>query len=58
LLKDVSGIFSNHSVHIRAEGLLCLKPEGTRSAGKPELKWYESVEEGLKKMGVRNWRRN
>jgi hypothetical protein len=32
--------------------ILCLKP------GKPELKWLESVEEGLKDMGVSNWRRN
>jgi len=38
-----------------AESLFCLKPESTRNAGKPDLRWSESVEEGLKKMGVRNW---
>jgi len=35
--------------------LALLKPEGTRRAGKPKLRWPELVEEDLK-MGVRNWR--
>jgi len=30
-----------------------LKPEGTRLVGKPQLRWLESVEENLKKMGWR-----
>jgi len=34
-----------------------LKPEGNRRVGKPELRRLESVEEDLKKMGVRNSRR-
>jgi len=37
--------------------LTVLQPEGTRRAGKTKVRWLESVEEHLKKMGVRNWRR-
>ena len=37
--------------------LTLLKREESRSVGKPKLRWPESVEEDLKKMGVRNWRR-
>jgi hypothetical protein len=36
---------------------LYLTPEDTRRVGKPHVKWLESVEEGLKNMGLRNWRR-
>ena len=32
-----------------------LKPESTRRVGKPKLRWLESVEEDLKKMGVKYW---
>jgi hypothetical protein len=32
-------------------------PEGTRRVGKPAVRWLDSAEEDLKKMGVRNWRR-
>jgi hypothetical protein len=35
--------------------LTLLKPEGNRRVGKPELRRHESVEDDLKKMGVRNW---
>jgi len=34
-----------------------LKPEGTRRVGESILRWLESVEEDLKNMGIRNWRR-
>jgi hypothetical protein len=37
--------------------LTAVKPEGCRRVGKPELRWFESSEEDVKKMGVRNWRR-
>jgi hypothetical protein len=33
------------------------KPEGTRRVGKPRVKWLESVETDLRKMGVKNWSR-
>ena len=32
--------------------LTILKPESTRPVGKPKLRWFGSVEEDLKKMGV------
>jgi hypothetical protein len=31
--------------------LTVLKPEGTQQVGKPKLRWLESFEEYLKKMG-------
>jgi len=37
--------------------LTVLKAEGTRLVGKHKMRWFESAEEDLKKMGVRNWRR-
>jgi len=36
--------------------LIRLKPERTRSVGRPKLKWLESVEEDLEKMGVGSWK--
>jgi hypothetical protein len=36
--------------------LSLLKKEGIRRLGKLQLRWLESVEEALKKMGVGNWR--
>jgi hypothetical protein len=36
--------------------LTLYKPEGTRRVGKPRVKWLESVETDLRKMGVKNWR--
>ena len=37
--------------------LAVLKPEGTGRVGKPKLRWTESVEEDLKKTGLKDWRR-
>jgi hypothetical protein len=37
--------------------LTLLEPEGTRRVGKPKMWWLEAVEEDLKYVGVRNWRR-
>ena len=37
--------------------LTVLTPEGTRLVGKPQLRWFESVEEDLKISNMRNWRR-
>jgi hypothetical protein len=33
------------------------KPEGTRRVGRPAVRWLDSIEEDIKIMGVRNWRR-
>jgi len=37
--------------------LTVLKLEGTQLVGKHQLMWLESVEEDVKNMGIRNWRR-
>jgi len=37
--------------------LTVLKTEGIRRVGKRKMRWCESVEGDLKKMDVRNWRR-
>jgi hypothetical protein len=33
------------------------KPEGVRRVGRPAIRWLDSIEEDLKIMGFRNWRR-
>jgi hypothetical protein len=32
-------------------------PEGETSVGKPRKRWLDDVENNLKKIGVRNWRK-
>ena len=37
--------------------LLTIRPEGSRRAGRPKLRWLDKVEKDLRTLGIRGWRR-
>ena len=37
--------------------VLNMKPEGSRSVGRPRQRWLDSVENDLRSLSIRNWRR-
>jgi hypothetical protein len=40
-----------------AKKILNTKPDGARSAGRPNLRWEDGVDQNMRILGVKNWKK-
>ena len=51
------GIVEGMGQHRVPKKVLNMKPEDSRSVGRPRQRWLDSVENDLRSLNIRNWRR-